>query len=153
MRIEYFRVQLLHELREDSLWCEVPGHPRSDWAEEASNHDTTLGYWAWVEERILGDIGEDLTKLQRATAPASGLRCPSCGDGRRIAVCTPIWGMHDEFGTDIHDGELKNLTGYDQDWRDDDDCRCPTCKHFGTVETFTPIMLDEKAPNTNQPSQ
>jgi hypothetical protein len=29
-------------------WGEDPDHPREDWAYEAANGDTSLGYWAWA---------------------------------------------------------------------------------------------------------
>jgi hypothetical protein len=36
-------------VRHDNLWEEDPSFPRSEWADEAGNDDTLLGYWDWVE--------------------------------------------------------------------------------------------------------
>lgn len=32
-------------------WGENPDHPVSDWAAEAKNNDTRMGYWEWVAAR------------------------------------------------------------------------------------------------------
>ena len=39
------------------VWGEHPEHPVSDWAAEAYDDNTRLGYWEWVEACI--DNGED----------------------------------------------------------------------------------------------
>lgn len=138
MKIEHFSIQVIHEAREVSLWCELDGHPFVDWRGEVENEDTTLGYWAWAEERSLSDLEGAPEELKKATEPASGLCCPRCGDGRQIAVRARIWALVDEHGSDIQADGLERLTGYDHEWDDDDACRCPTCEHAGTVKTFTP---------------
>ena len=36
-------------------WGEYAKYPRSDWAYEVKNNDTSAGYWHWVANRIMND--------------------------------------------------------------------------------------------------
>lgn len=36
----------------DNYWGEHPGYPVAEWASEALNNDTRVGYWDWVRLNI-----------------------------------------------------------------------------------------------------
>jgi len=37
----------------NGTWGEHPYYTRADWRQEVENDDTILGYWAWVEARLV----------------------------------------------------------------------------------------------------
>lgn len=37
------------------FWGESPAHPRSDWQDDVTANLTSLGYWEWLEKRLLED--------------------------------------------------------------------------------------------------
>ena len=43
------------ELMKREIWGQHPDYPRGDWAYEATNGDTNLGYWEWVTGQIEQD--------------------------------------------------------------------------------------------------
>lgn len=54
------RPEVMAVLVREGVWGEFPGHPRSDWREEAMADNTILGYWAWVSNQIqVHGVGEE----------------------------------------------------------------------------------------------
>lgn len=47
--------RILFLLGIENQWDEHPDWPREDWNREAGENDTSLGYWHWVVNQILGD--------------------------------------------------------------------------------------------------
>ncbi len=47
--------RILFLLNMESQWDSHPDHPREDWYNEACENSTSLGYWHWVVNQILGD--------------------------------------------------------------------------------------------------
>lgn len=50
----------LDELMEQhgGYWGEHPDHPSCDWRFEVANEDTRMGYWEWVESRVIDAKGQ-----------------------------------------------------------------------------------------------
>lgn len=40
-------------------WGKHPDHPVSDWQYEVENHETRLGYWEWVADRVRNAESDD----------------------------------------------------------------------------------------------
>lgn len=72
---------------------EHPRYTRADWRDAVSNHDTSLGYWAWLEEQISGEEEGQHSKASAPAAPDSPsvtdehqMVCPSRHQDRSLDV-------------------------------------------------------------------
>jgi len=45
----------MNAITHPGLYGNHPEYDRMDWRDEARNGDTQLGYWTWVEHKILSD--------------------------------------------------------------------------------------------------
>lgn len=81
-----------------------------------------------ISEALVNDAN-----IQPQDEPATGMRCPSCGNTERFIILTQRWAMHTAEGDDP---DHEDLPDHDSDWDEYAACRCPECPKTGIVQEF-----------------